>query len=146
MKMGNEWENVPENIEEWFGFVYLITRLNALLNEPKYYIGCKQFFSKTKRPPLKGNKRKRTIFKESDWKDYYGSSEELKKDVAKHGKENYKREILVCTTCKWESKYLEAREQINRHVLIRDDYYNGILNLRIGKVPKALKAKYEDAK
>lgn len=138
-----DWENVPENIEDWFGFVYLISRINALEGERKYYIGCKQFSSKTKRPPLKGNKRKRTIYKESDWKDYYGSSEELKKEIEKHGKGNFKREILHLTTCKWENKFLEAKEQMARDVLIKDEYYNGILNLRIGKVPKALKAKYE---
>ena len=137
------WKNLPDNIDEWFGFVYLITRTNAKAGEPQYYVGCKQFHSKTKRPPLKGNKRKRTVIKESDYETYYGSSEELKKSVEKHGKENFKREILHLTTCKWETKYLEAVEQINRKVLLDDEYWNGILNLRIGKCPTALKSKYK---
>ena len=32
--------------------------------------------------------------------------------------------------------YYEAVEQINRQVLLSEVYYNGILNLRIGKKPK----------
>ena len=28
--------------------------------------------------------------------------------------------------------YLEAKEQFDREVLLKDDYYNGIINCRIG--------------
>ena len=74
---------------------------------------------------------------------YLGSSLHLDRAINKYGKENFKREILHLTTCKWETKYLEAVEQINRKVLLDDEYWNGILNLRIGKCPKALKSKYK---
>ena len=138
------WKNLPDNIDEWFGFVYLITRLNANAGEPQYYVGCKQFHSKTKRPPLKGNKRKRTVIKESDYETYYGSSEELKKAVEKHGKENFKREILHLCETKWIMKWLEAMEQIKRKVLFDDEYYNGIIHIRLNKIPKSIKEKYKN--
>lgn len=140
-----DWENIPENTEDWFGFVYLIERTVDTDNgKPYRYVGCKMFHSTKKLPPLKksGLKRKRKVTQDSDWKDYYGSSEQLKKDVEKYGKESYKRTILHLTTCKWENKYVELLEQIKRNVIVDDSYFNGILNLRIGKIPKNLKEKY----
>ncbi|HRO65865.1 MAG TPA: hypothetical protein PKU78_06585 [Candidatus Dojkabacteria bacterium] len=133
---------MPEDTDGYFGFVYLITRTNALPGERRFYIGCKQFQSKTKRPPLKGYKRKRTIIKESNYKSYYGSSNELLSEIDLHGKQNFKREVLHLATCKWELKYLEMLEQVNRKVLFDDSYFNGIVNLRIGKCPKNLRQKY----
>ena len=138
-----EWGNIPADIENWFGFVYCIERLNAEQGEKRFYWGCKQFIKRTKMPPLKGKKRKRKKVSESDWRDYYGSSEELKNDVEKHGKENFRRIILKLCTCKWQIKYEELKIQIDNNVLFRDDSYNGIVNLRIGKVPKDLKKHYE---
>ena len=133
-----EWENVPENIDDWFGFVYRIT----CLSNGKKYIGKKQFFSNTKRPPLKGQKRSRRVTKESDWKSYYGSSNDLKADLTKYGKENFKREIIDLTTCKWESAYLELMWQLKENAILREDYYNGIINIRLNGPPKALVEKY----
>jgi hypothetical protein len=139
-----EWENTPKDIEKWFGFVYLIERLNAKKGEKKYYWGCKQFFSRLTRPPLKGKIKKRKIIKQSDWKTYYGSSEELKKDVKLHGIENFKRTILKLCTCKWEMKYQELKYQIDNNVLFRDDTYNGIIHIRLNRVPKDLKEYYKN--
>ena len=62
------------NIDDAQGFVYLITNLTTNLK----YVGKKNFWSVRKLPPLKGKTRKRTKRVESDWKDYYGSSEEVK--------------------------------------------------------------------
>jgi hypothetical protein len=137
-----DWENIPENIDKWFGFVYCIERINACQGEKKYYWGCKQFKKNVKLPPLKGKKRKRRKESESDWKNYYGSSEELKKDVILHGKENFKRTILKLCTCKWQLKYEELVTQLENKVLFRDDTYNGIIHVRINSVPKALKENY----
>jgi hypothetical protein len=39
--------------------------------------------------------------------------------------------------------YLEAREQFERRVLERDDYYNGIINVRVGGSDKLKKALLE---
>jgi len=117
-----------------FGFIYLITNLT----NNKKYIGKKQCISKFKRKPLKGKKNKRIEYKESDWKTYTSSSESLNEDIIKLGISSFKFEILKVCGSKWELAYEEAKEQISRDVLLRDDYYNGILNLRIGRPPKNL--------
>lgn len=137
-----EWQNVPEDINNWFGFVYLIERLNAKEGERKYYWGCKHLKKVVKLPPKKGFNRKRKVEKESDWRNYYGSSQELLLDIEKYGKDNFKRTILKLCTCKWQLKYEELKLQIENNVLLRDDCYNSIVNLRINKCPKALKEYY----
>ena len=119
---------------ETFGFIYLITNLT----NDKKYIGKKQCISKFKRKPLKGKKNKRIEYKESDWKTYTSSSESLNEDIIKLGIESFKFEILKLCNSKWELAYEEAKEQINREVLLKTDYYNGILNLRIGRPPRNL--------
>ena len=141
-----DWENIPKNIDDWFGFVYLIERLNAKNGEKKYYWGCKMLKKVVKSKPLKGFKRKRKKTSESDWKDYYGSSEELKKDIQIYGKENFKRIILKLCTCKWQLKYEELKCQMENNVLFRSDVYNGIINVRLGRCPKDLKDFYKVGK
>ena len=108
---GKEVDELPDDCE---AFVYLIT--NTTNN--RKYVGKKLAKFKVTRPPLKGKKRKRKSFKESDWKTYWGSSEHLKNDV--------------CPS-KGSAGYLEAKEQFDRNVLASDDYYNGIINVRIGQ-------------
>ena len=135
----NDWIGIPENVDDYFGFVYKITRLNAKDGEKYYYIGCKQLTKRVKRKPLKGKKRNRISSVKSDWEDYWGSSEELKKDIEKYGKENFKREILHMVKSKWELKYSECVEQFKHNVLLDERSYNGIQNIRIGKIPKSLK-------
>jgi len=102
------------------GFVYVITNNT----DGKMYIGKKQFHSKTKLPPLKGKKRKRIVIKESDWMSYYES-------VESQGCDAFKREILHLCTSKGEMSYLELIEQVERKVLLSDDYYNSIIQVRI---------------
>jgi hypothetical protein len=128
---------LAEGIEittETFGFIYLITNTT----NDKKYVGKKQCISKFKRKPLKGKKNKRIEYKESDWKTYTSSSESLNEDIIKIGIQSFKFEIIKVCNSKWELAYEEAKEQINREVLLRTDYYNGILNLRIGRPPKNL--------
>jgi len=69
---------------------------------------------------------------ESDWQTYWGSSEHLLADVAELGTENFSREILYFCTTRGELSYREAKEQFDREVLLTDEYYNGIINVRIG--------------
>ena len=114
-------------IGDYVGFVYLITNLQ----NDKKYIGKKWFWSTKKLPPLKGKKRKRTVVKESDWKQYYGSSEEVKLLLEQLGKENFKREILRLCKTKGECTYFEAKFQFDFDVLLRDDYYNEFIGCRI---------------
>lgn len=117
-----ELTSPPETV---VGFVYCITNL---LNN-KQYIGKKTFyFSKTK--TIKGKKKRLKV--ESDWKDYYGSSEELQQDVKTFGAENFKREIIHLCKTKGTMSYLELREQVDRRVLERQDlFYNKQIHCRI---------------
>lgn len=125
-------EGLEENPEA-FGFVYEIeNKING-----RKYIGKKQKLSKVKRPPLKGKKRNRLSQKESDWRSYTGSSTELNKDIEKFGKQNFKFTILEWGNSKWELGYKEIKKQIEAEVVLKEEYYNGILNVRIGKAPKS---------
>ena len=118
---------VDELPEGTVGFVYLITNLT---NDRKY-IGKKlASFRKTK-PPLKGRKNKRRTTVESDWRTYFGSSDELNIDVEQLGTDNFKREILFYCTSKSQLSYVEAREQFNHKVLESDEYYNGHIRVRV---------------
>lgn len=106
------------------GFVYCI--LNKL--DGRSYIGKKNFyFAKTKQ--VKGKKKRVKV--ESDWKDYWSSSDELKADVQRLGAENFTREILHLCKTKGELNYLEAHEQFARGVLFSDKYYNSYIMCRI---------------
>jgi len=119
---------VEEVSEEYVGFVYLITNLT----NNKKYIGKKLTKFKVTKKPLKGKKNKRRSTKESDWRTYWGSSPHLQEDVEKIGPDNFTREILYYCTSRGEMSYLEAREQFDRKVLETDEYYNGIINVRVG--------------
>jgi hypothetical protein len=123
-------ETLPEDC---VGFVYLIT--NSISG--RKYIGKKLAkFSKTTYKTVKlknGTKKKKKIRGkiDSDWRDYYGSSPELSKDVAELGAENFTREILFYCKSKSECSYIEAREQFSRRVLESKDYYNGHIQVRV---------------
>ena len=119
--------------DDTFGFIYEIT--NKVTG--KFYIGKKQCLRKIKRKPLKGKTRNRIDHVESDWKEYSGSSNDLQEDIKKYGKENFTFTILRPCNSKWELSYFEAKEQMSRDVLLIENSYNGILNLRIGKAPKS---------
>ena len=119
---------VEEISEEYIGFVYLITNLT----NNKKYIGKKLTKFKVTKKPLKGKKNKRRSTKESDWRTYWGSSPHLQEDVEKIGPDNFTREILYYCTSRGELSYLEAKEQFDREVLKTDEYYNGIINVRVG--------------
>jgi hypothetical protein len=118
------------DLDEYIGFVYCITRLDT----NRKYIGKKLLKSKRTRAPLKGKKRKRVDFVESDYKTYWGSNEELKKEVEELGPDNFKREVLFFCKTKMELSYMEMKEQILRDVLLHEDeYYNGFVGGKIGR-------------
>jgi len=123
------WENVPESISEFTGFVYII--INKV--NQKYYIGQKKYWFKKKLKPLKGKKQNRHKVVESDWKTYYGSSIDLQNDVKQYTQKNFNRKILLnCKTKAWMN-YFEAKLQFDYNVLYDSNSYNGIINCRIGK-------------
>lgn len=117
--------DIPEGAE---GFVYIVTD-----DEGKKYIGQKRFYSKRKLPPLKGKTRKRTKIVESDWLTYFGSSANVAARLAQEGADAFTREILHICFSKGELHYIETKEIILRDALLRDDYYNGIIQCRINR-------------
>jgi hypothetical protein len=127
---GIEVVDLPEDI---VGYVYCITNLT---NNRKY-IGKKLAkFSKTTYKTVKqknGIKKKKKVRSkvDSDWRDYYGSSEHLTADIIALGTENFSREILYYCTSKAQCSYIEAREQFNCKVLESTDYYNGHISVRV---------------
>jgi hypothetical protein len=118
--------------EDTFGFIYEITNNKT----GKMYIGKKQCKSRLKRKPLKGKTRNRIDHKVSDWRTYTSSSVDLNADITMHGKDNFSFVIIRACMSKWELAYFEIKEQLSRDVLLREDYYNGIINVRIGSPPK----------
>ena len=100
----------------WHGFVYLITNLV----DGRRYVGRKYLWRRI--APLKGKKRRRTV--QSDWRDYYGSSDTLKADVERLGKHSFSRQILSLHKTAGATNYTEVREQFVRDVLNDPTYYN----------------------
>lgn len=120
-------EFTSEMIGDYVGFVYVITNKS----NGKKYVGKKLFKSKRRLPPLKGKTRRRIKVVETDWQDYFGSSDEVKMLVEEHGRDNFVREILCLCNTKGEMGYLEAKTQFDRDVLLDDTYYNGIIQAKI---------------
>lgn len=108
-----------------YGFVYIIT--NNLSG--RKYIG-KKFFWASKRKQV--NKVRKRYKVESDWKEYWSSSDELKKDVESLGKENFKREIIHLCASKGVTNYLEAKEQFLNNVLENKEiWYNSWIMVKV---------------
>ena len=128
-----ENNQIQELPEDCVGFVYLIT--NNITG--RKYIGKKLAkFSKTTYKVVKlknGNKKRKKIRSkiDSDWQLYYGSNDQLNRDITELGSDNFTREILFYCKSKAECSYIEAREQFNHKVLESDDYYNGQIVCRI---------------
>ena len=113
--------------EEYQGFVYQLTEIHT----NKKYIVKKNFWKPKVLPINKTRKRRVRTRVESDWKDYYGSSNEVRKIVEEHGTQTFKREILKLCKTKGEMSYYEAKLQFDHNVLFRDDYYNNFIGCRI---------------
>ncbi len=110
-----------DDIGNFFGYVYRITNTQ----NGRQYIGRKYFYQKRK---PKGGKRR--ITSESDWKRYYGSSDELKQDVKQFGKDTFRREIISLHETLGKVNYEETKQLFLHNVLMEalDDgtpmYYN----------------------
>ena len=120
-------KGILELPEDCVGFVYQITNTT----NGRMYIGKKLAKFKRSRAPLKGRRNKRRYKVESDWQDYYGSSDDLTIDIKRLGADNFMREILFYCKSKSELSYVEAREQFARKVLESNDYYNGHIRVRV---------------
>ena len=105
-----------DDINSFFGFVYRITNLKT----GKKYIGRKYFYQFRK---PRGKSRK--VKSESDWKKYYGSSDELNANRKSLGNECFKREIISLHNTKGWVNYEETRQLFLNNVLSEDEnYYN----------------------
>jgi hypothetical protein len=117
MWLYNDRELTDEDIKGHYGFVYRIYNTVDDIG----YIGRK-YFTKAGTKQVKGKKRKTR--KESDWKDYYGSSPRLLADIEKLGKDKFKRAIIRLCKTRGETNYWEAKLQFKYEVLESDLYYN----------------------
>lgn len=100
--------------KDYVAFVYCIHNLS----NNRFYIGKKQFWSRR-------NKKK----VESDWKGYTGSCIELNEDISK-GAVIEKKILHLCKN-KGAASYLELKEQVDRNVLLDDQYYNRFIGCKI---------------
>jgi hypothetical protein len=133
--MGQEWKNLPEDTSNIFGFIYLIRNHHPDAT-CKYYIGTKQCLKRVKRKPLKGKNRNRISYVDNDIEKYWGSSKKLLDDIEKYGIEHFTREIIEICHSKFHCKYAELCWQMKCNVLMDERFYNGIINVRLGVVPK----------
>ncbi len=116
----SKWQyNRTIDINEWFGFIYIIT--NRLTNQK--YIGKKQFFSIT-RKTVKGRKNKKRIIKESKWETYTGSSVHLNKDIDLHGLDAFHFEIVSLHETKGSLYYAEVELMIINDAIRSPQFYN----------------------
>lgn len=120
----NDKPLTTEDVQDYVGMVYLLVNTAT----DRSYVG-KKFFWKPKKKKVKGRTR-RTIT-ESDWKSYYGSSKELQADIEQHGTDVIERHVLYLCKSKTQCAYYELKEQVDREVLLRDDYYNGFVGGKI---------------
>ena len=128
MWLFNGQEFKTEDISDNVGFVYEIYDKQTEM----FYVGKKRFWSKVSKPPLKGRKRRRRSVKESDWQDYYGSSEEVKTLVEDSGRDRFERRILRLCKTLGEMSYYEAKLQFENDVLLKPDkYYNAFIGCKI---------------
>ena len=110
-----------EHIDDFFGFVYCITNKQ----NGRQYIGRKYFW-KFRTP--RGKKRK--VKSESDWKKYYGSSEELKEEIQQLGRQNFSRVMLSLHKTAGKTNYEETKQLFVNGVLTESldngtpKYYN----------------------
>ena len=122
----NPYDPDEKELNSLVGFVYCIEEVSTGMK----YIGKKGFWRSKILPVTKKRLRRKRTLVESDWRTYHGSSERLKEQV-KSGEHIYKRSILRLCTTKGEMSYYEAREQFDKDVLLRDDYYNQFIGAKI---------------
>ena len=113
----NGYPFLSEDIDDHFGFVYCIT--NTLTG--KRYIGRKYFHQLRK--PRGGGRR---VKSESNWKKYYGSSDELNEERrAARCDTLFRREILSVHPTKGRVNYEETR-QLFLHNVLEESLTDGV--------------------
>ena len=108
------WNNLPDdfNPDDWFGFVYRITRKES----GRGYIGKKQIHS-YRRKKVKGRKNRKRVITEAKWREYTGSCDQLNEEIQVEGKEKFTFEVLKLCKPKGELTFSEVEYQIKNDVL-----------------------------
>ncbi len=110
---------VTEIPEGCYGFIY---EIESLLSGRKY-IGRKKFTS-VRRVKVKNKKNRKVVTKESDWKTYTGSCDELNNEIKEHGSDKFKFKILAFAQTEGQLGYLEEAAHYKYNVLLDPCYYN----------------------
>jgi len=127
LQNGEELKEIPP----WcIGFIYRLDIIDPV-NGYKFYIGKKSFYNSKKvniskkRRKLEGTrKRVERIIKESDWRDYFGSSKEVQDYIEKNGKSTISRVILKLCKSKIDLTYWETYNLMSHEVLFVDNCFN----------------------
>lgn len=129
----NLWQSFSEGLKYYtelsdfgdnaFGFIYKIQHKTS----KRYYIGKKVLFNNVKRKLTKkelaeqtGPGRKPTteiVQKESNWKDYWGSSKDFLEYVKSEGQDKFERKILYIVPTKKLLTYYETKAQMENNCL-----------------------------
>ena len=117
---------LPDNIEDHYGFVYVITNTVS----GRKYIGRK-YFTKAGYKTVKGKRKKIRV--SSDWLDYYGSNRVLLEDGARLGSGVFERDIIKLCESKSECSYWETYHIFTCGALLSDSWYNDWVTCKISK-------------
>jgi hypothetical protein len=113
-------ESIIESLEQMpvgtIGFIYRIDNPDT----GQHYIGKKSTIAHRTLPALKGQKRKRKVVKESDWRRYQSSNKTVKEWISP------KKTILrYCYNNKqmtyWENKYLYCNDVLTDNKSLNDN-------------------------
>jgi hypothetical protein len=116
---GKPIESMEDMPEGTFGFIYEVTHIPT----GRKYIGKKQLMMNRTLPPLKGQKRKRKVVKEGDWKTYYGSQKEIKALLKEGSALDFSRIILNFVPSKKLLTYYELKFLFAKGVLEPESNY-----------------------
>jgi hypothetical protein len=122
-----EFKPDDEFLKTYVGFVYMVTEKDS----GKKYIGKKLFWKPKTLPVTKKRKRRVKTKVQSDWMDYYGSSENVKSLVEQKGGEAFSRKILRLCKSKGDCSYYEAKYQFQYEVLESSDFYNEFIGCKV---------------
>lgn len=112
--------SIDDMPKDTFGFIYEVEHIPT----GRRYIGKKVLIFNRTLPPLKGQKRKRKVQKESDWLKYYGSHKEIVGLIKEGKQDEFKREILQFVKTKKLLTYFECKYLFIKEVLEGGDYIN----------------------
>jgi len=126
------------------GFIYMLTYQPT----GQRYIGRKLLTKAHRRQQNKKIIRSRV---ESDWRDYWSSSPDIKTIIENEGTDNFKREVLVFAQSKGQLNYLEEKflytvgalesvEWLNSNIRAKMFKRNIINKLDIDEIETILKA------